>query len=108
MSRKKRITKFEVVERISEEAGITRGKANQVLDVLRELFKEAGEKEASILIRNFLKVKPYITKKRKVKIPGTDKVITVPSKKVLKVQISRSLINELNSKKTRRRGRKKK
>ena len=95
--KQEKITKLELVEMISDRAGIPRSKAGEVLNVLRNIFKEAALEEKKILVRNFFKAEPYVTSPRKVRVPRTKKIVKTKAKKKIKIHIADALVKEINA-----------
>jgi len=91
-----KITRLELVEMISDRAGIPRSKAGEVLNTLRDIFKEAAIEDKKILVRNFFKAEPYVTSPRKVRVPKTKKIVKTKAKKKMKIHIANAFVKEIN------------
>ena len=106
MRKKEKISRLELVEMISDRVGIPKSKVNEVLNSLKDIFRESAMQDKNILVRNFFKVTPYVTTPRKVRIPQTKKVIKTKSKKKIKVHIADAFIREINDKLANKQGKK--
>lgn len=97
MKKQEKISRLELIEIISDKANIPRSKANKMLNVLKDVFKESAIQNKNILIRNFFKATPYTTSSRKIKVPKTKRVIKTKPKRKIKVHIADTFIKEINN-----------
>jgi len=99
MRLKGKITKLEIIERLSDRLNIPKSKAEKAIEVFKEIMQEALREDKKILIRNFFKAEPYISKSRTIKIPGTKKIIKTKEKKKLRITLADALLkNGMNKK----------
>lgn len=76
------MTKAQLVAEIAKETGMTKSAAEKVLGAFVKVVTKALKKKDKVAIPGFGTFKVSRRKKRKARVPGTDKIIEVPARTV--------------------------
>ncbi len=88
------MTKAELVKEVSRETGITQAEATSVVDATLKHMAKGTEKDGVLSLQGFGTFKTQMTKERMGKIPGTDKVVKIVSRKVVKFKASKDFLGK--------------
>jgi nucleoid DNA-binding protein len=88
------MTKAELAKEVSREVGISQTDALSAVDATLKHMAKGTEKDGVLSIQGFGTFKTQMTKERMGKIPGTDKVVKIVSRKVVKFKASKDFLGK--------------
>jgi nucleoid DNA-binding protein len=88
------MTKAELAKEVSREVGISQTDALLAVDATLKHMAKGTEKDGVLSIQGFGTFKTQMTKERMGKIPGTDKVVKINSRKVVKFKASKDFLGK--------------
>ncbi|MCE1227493.1 MAG: integration host factor subunit alpha [Geobacteraceae bacterium] len=91
------MTKADIVERVSEKVGTTRKDAQDLVEVVFDLLKDALESGEDVKISGFGKFEVRQKNDRRGRNPQTGEVITIAARKVLAFKPSAVLRDGVNA-----------
>lgn len=90
------MNKADLVNQISEQAGLTKTKSNQVLDVITSVIAETLSKGEKVTLVGFGTFTTTERGARKGRNPKTGEVIEIPAKRVARFKAGSELTKNVN------------
>lgn len=90
------MNKADLVNQISEQAGLTKTKSNQVLDVITSVIAETLSKGEKVTLVGFGTFTTSERGARKGRNPKTGEVIEIPAKRVARFKAGSELTKNVN------------
>ena len=90
------MNKADLVNSISEKTGISKSKANEVIDALVSSVTESLKNGDKVILVNFGTLSTSLRKARNGRNPKTGESIQIPEKRVVKFKVGSGLSKEVN------------
>ena len=91
------LKKSEIVAKVSAKTGLSREKANETMETILEIIKEALTSGEDILASGFGKFSVRVKSERKGRNPATGKELLLPARKVVTFKCSQKLRETINT-----------
>ncbi len=87
--------KSDFIQAVAEKAGLSKKDTQKVIEAALETITEALKKGEDVAFIGFGTFTTSMRAERKAKVPGTDKVVTVPPTRVVKFKVGKKLKEEV-------------
>lgn len=85
------MNKTTLIEELALRTNTSRKAAKETVEALIEIISETLSKKEEVALTGFLTLKPIAKAATTARIPGTDKIVNVPAKTVVKATIGKNL-----------------
>jgi len=91
------MTKAEFIQQVAEKSGLTKKAATEAVNAIIEVIESSLVLGQDVSFIGFGTFSVGTRAARKAKVPGTDRMIDLPAKKVVKFKVGKALKNAVAS-----------
>lgn len=91
------MTKAEFIQEVAEKSGLTKKAAGEAVNAITEVIESSLVSGQDVSFIGFGTFSVGTRTARKAKVPGTDRMIDLPAKKIVKFKVGKALKNSVAS-----------